>query len=81
VELTPFDLPGPTRHKATCVQCGQVVRDHRELVKDGLTYCQPCAGGGYFKAAREIAWEEMNWAPMLPGPGEDGPPVQPEVVR
>ena len=78
VDLTPFDLPGPTRRKVTCVQCGQVVRDNREVVKDGLPYCRPCAGGGYFTAAREIVWEEMNWAPMLPGPEKAGPPIQPE---
>ena len=29
VDLTPFDLPGPTRRKVTCVQCGQAVRDNR----------------------------------------------------
>ena len=69
VDLTPFDLPGPTRRKSTCAQCGQVVRDNREVLKDGLPYCRPCAGGGYFYAAREIAWEEMNRAPMSPGPG------------
>src|SRR3990172_5668189 len=23
VDLTPFDLPGPTRRKATCIKCGQ----------------------------------------------------------
>jgi formylmethanofuran dehydrogenase subunit E len=67
VDLSPFDLPGPTRRKVTCVQCGQVVRDNREVVKDGLPYCRPCADGGYFTAAREIAWEEMNWAPISPG--------------
>jgi|UniRef100_A0A7V6A3B4 formylmethanofuran dehydrogenase subunit E len=78
VDLTPFDLPGPTRRKVTCVQCGQVVRDNREVVKDGLPYCRPCAGGGYFSEAREITWEEMNWAPMLPRPEKVGPPIQPE---
>lgn len=78
VDLTPFDLPGPTRRKVACVQCGQVVRDRREVVKDGLPYCQPCAGGGYFTAARQIAWEEMNWAPMLPEPEKTGLPIQPE---
>ena len=72
VDLTPFDLPGPTRRKVTCVQCGQVVRDNREVVKDGLPYCRPCAGGGYFTAAREIAWEEMNWAPISPGLKKSG---------
>jgi len=64
VNLTPFDLPGPTRRKSTCVQCGQVVRDNREVVKDGLPYCQPCAQGGYFKEAREIIWDNMNWSPQ-----------------
>jgi formylmethanofuran dehydrogenase subunit E len=78
VDLTPFDLPGPTRRKVTCVHCGQVVRDHREVVKDGLPYCRPCAGGGYFQAAREIAWEEMNWAPILPGAEKVGPAIQTE---
>ncbi len=70
VDLTPFDLPGPTRRKVTCVQCGQVVRDNREVVKDGLPFCRPCADGGYFTAAKEIAWEEMNWAPLAPEPGK-----------
>ena len=54
VDLTPFDLPGPTRRKVTCVQCGQVVRDNREVVKDGLPYCRPCAGGAYFKAPERL---------------------------
>ena len=63
VDLTPFDLPGPTRRKATCARCGQVVRDHREVIKDGLPYCRPCAGGAYFTGAREIAWPEMDWTP------------------
>jgi formylmethanofuran dehydrogenase subunit E len=78
VDLTLYDLPGPTRRKVTCVQCGQVVRDHREVVKNGLPYCRPCAGDGYFTSAKEIAWEDMNWAPKLPGPGKAGLPSQPE---
>jgi formylmethanofuran dehydrogenase subunit E len=63
VELTPFDLPGPTRRKATCIKCGQVVRDGREVMWDGQPVCRPCAQGAYFTAAREINWPEMNWAP------------------
>lgn len=66
VDLTPFDLPGPTRRKVACARCGQVVRDHRELIQDGLTLCRPCALGAYFKDAREITWPDMNWSP---GPG------------
>ncbi|MFZ0052429.1 MAG: FmdE family protein [Desulfobaccales bacterium] len=63
VDLTPFDLPGPTRRKATCTKCGQVVRDNREVRQNGFVYCRPCASGAYFTGAREIAWPEMNWSP------------------
>ncbi len=65
VDLDPCDLPGPTRRKVTCVRCGQVVRDRREVVQDGLPLCRPCAGEAYFKAAKEIAWEDMNWSPLM----------------
>jgi formylmethanofuran dehydrogenase subunit E len=63
VDLSPFDLPGPTRQKATCMKCGQVVRDNREVRQNGYVCCRPCAWGGYFTGAREIAWPEMNWSP------------------
>jgi formylmethanofuran dehydrogenase subunit E len=63
VELTPFDLPGPTRRKVTCARCGQVVRDHREVELSGRILCKPCAGGAYFSAVREVIWPEMNWSP------------------
>ncbi len=66
VDLSPYDLPGPTRRKVTCARCGQVVRDHREVVQGGLALCRPCAGGAYFKAVKEIAWDNMNWSPQLP---------------
>ncbi len=64
VDLTPFDLPGPTRHKATCVKCGQVVRDGREVIWEGQPYCRPCAQGGYFRRAIEVSWDNMNWSPQ-----------------
>jgi formylmethanofuran dehydrogenase subunit E len=66
VDLTPFDLPGPTRCKVACTRCGQVIRDHREVIKDGLELCRPCAGAAYFKDAREIVWDAMNWSPESP---------------
>jgi formylmethanofuran dehydrogenase subunit E len=49
VPLSEYDLPGPTRKKAVCVRCGQVVRDNREVIIDGKPYCRPCAHGAYFK--------------------------------
>ena len=63
VAISEFDLPGPTRCKAVCDQCGQVVRDHREIIKDGRTLCSPCAEDVYFSNAREVTWPDMNWAP------------------
>jgi formylmethanofuran dehydrogenase subunit E len=63
VKISEFSLPGPTRSKVSCSRCGQVVRDHREVVVDGAPLCRPCAHGAYYANAREIAWPDMNWAP------------------
>ena len=63
VALSEFDLPGPTRRKVCCSRCDQVVRDHREVVVDGVTLCRPCAQRAYFKNVREVVWPNMNWAP------------------
>jgi formylmethanofuran dehydrogenase subunit E len=65
VDLTPFDLPGPTRCKVTCSQCGQVVRDHREMELNGRILCKPCAGDAYFTGAREITFPDMSWSPYV----------------
>jgi formylmethanofuran dehydrogenase subunit E len=67
VTLSEFDLPGPTRSKVTCDSCGQMVRDRREVVKNGAALCKPCAHGAYFKDAKEIVWLEMNWTPTPSG--------------
>ena len=63
VTIDESDMPGPTRHKAICVQCGQVVRDRREVIRNELSYCRPCAAGAYFSGAREVNTPDMNWAP------------------
>lgn len=63
VPISEFDLPGPTRRKVSCSRCGQVVRDCKEVVVDGVTLCRPCAHGAYFTDPREITWPDMNWAP------------------
>jgi len=55
VGIREWDLPGPTRSKVACSECGQVVRDHREVIKGGRPFCRPCAEGAYFSSDREIA--------------------------
>ncbi len=64
VDMSEFDLPGPTHRKVSCSRCGQVVRDHREVAVDGMTLCKPCAHGAYFKNAQEVTWPDMNWRPQ-----------------
>ena len=63
VALNEYDMPGPTRFKVACALCGQIVRDHREVLKDGRPHCKPCAEKAYFSDAQEIHRPDMNWAP------------------
>ncbi|MBW1608133.1 MAG: hypothetical protein JRJ74_08550, partial [Deltaproteobacteria bacterium] len=63
VDISKYDLPGPTRKKVSCSQCGQVVRDNREVVNNSHNLCKPCAQEAYFSEADEVTWRNMNWAP------------------
>jgi len=65
VKVSEFDLPGPTRRKVECSRCGQVVRDHREVLLEGMTLCQPCAYGAYFLKIRDLARSEID-TPLHP---------------
>jgi formylmethanofuran dehydrogenase subunit E len=58
VDIGEYDLPGPTRKKVVCSRCGQVVRDNREVIQNGLIFCKPCAQGAYFSVAEEITLAE-----------------------
>lgn len=73
VPIHDEDMPGPTKYKATCTRCGQVVRDRREVKKDGEILCKPCAEGAYFSHAKEIAWPGMNWSPQQDNPAKEEP--------
>ncbi len=63
VNISEYDLPGPTKQKITCSQCGQVIRDGREIEKNDQALCKPCSGNCYFSHAMEISWPGMDWAP------------------
>ena len=73
VAVPDEDYPGPTRFKATCSSCGQVVRDRREVTRNGKAFCKPCADDVYFNKAREITWPDMNRVP-----GNNAKPSTPE---
>jgi formylmethanofuran dehydrogenase subunit E len=48
IEMAAWEMPGPSRKKAVCRLCGQVVRDGREIIKENKVLCRPCAGMAYF---------------------------------
>ncbi len=54
VNISAADLPGPTRFKAVCQECGQVVRDKKEVIKNNRILCRPCALGSYFQPVSKI---------------------------
>ena len=53
VDVAACDMPGPNRFKAVCRKCGQVVRDKREVMKNGTVLCRLCAWGTYFQPVTE----------------------------
>lgn len=55
VNIKEHDMPGPTRKKTICCRCGQMVRDHREVIINNAPVCRPCAETGYFSNAREVS--------------------------
>jgi formylmethanofuran dehydrogenase subunit E len=50
VEIPIYEMPGPTRFKAICQLCKTVVRDKKEVYKNGQILCRPCAFGTYHQA-------------------------------
>jgi len=45
VKLKPQDLPGKPLASTICQQCGEMVKDMREVVLAGKVLCRPCARG------------------------------------
>ncbi len=48
VDIGPEDLPGFKGPRITCAQCGEGINFEREVVRDGRTLCQGCAGASYY---------------------------------
>jgi formylmethanofuran dehydrogenase subunit E len=51
VDVPIHDMPGPSRFKCQCENCGQVVRDKKEVLLGGKVLCKPCAYGTYYASA------------------------------
>ncbi len=49
VDIPIEDLPGPPKASVDCEECGESVKDRREVVVDGRTLCRSCAGDAYYR--------------------------------
>ncbi|MGB9663114.1 MAG: FmdE family protein [Moorellaceae bacterium] len=48
VSIPPEDLPGRPLRTVKCSRCGELIRDGREVVVEGLNLCRACAWGAYY---------------------------------
>ncbi len=48
VKIRPADMPGRPLRRVPCDSCGEYIQDMREVRRDGMVLCIPCAGGGYY---------------------------------
>ncbi len=49
VDVPVHDMPGPSRFKVRCDECGAMVRDKKEVFLNERVLCRPCAHGTYFR--------------------------------
>ncbi len=53
IHLEPHDLPGESVYMVACEECGELVKDKREVRRDGKVLCRPCAEGKAYYTAPE----------------------------
>lgn len=47
-------------YRVTCARCGEEVINEREVVRDGVVLCRPCAEGGYAQAETAAEVVDLN---------------------
>ena len=55
VDVPVHDMPGPTRFKAQCAECGIIVRDKKEVLMGDRILCRACAHGAYYQPIKSNA--------------------------
>lgn len=59
-DLTEEDLPSSHGHGLACEECGELVHNGREVVRDGRVLCKKCAGEHvYYREVRRLTAEEV----------------------
>jgi formylmethanofuran dehydrogenase subunit E len=51
VNVGPEEMPGFKGERIVCEQCGEGINYHREVLRNGRTLCQGCAGESYYHPA------------------------------
>jgi len=54
VRIPQSDMPGPTKFKVLCEECGITVRDRKEVIQEGRSLCRECAGKAYYYERRDL---------------------------
>jgi formylmethanofuran dehydrogenase subunit E len=60
VHLPEWEMPGPPRRHAVCDQCDQMVRDGREILKNGKVLCRPCSEECYFYPKEASSADDLS---------------------
>jgi hypothetical protein len=59
-----------------CEACGEMIQDMREVVRDGRTFCAPCAfGGAYYRVQQTcfpVGGGQARWSGFLSEAGTKG---------
>ncbi len=49
VYVGPEEMPGFKGERIACAVCGEGINYHREVLRNGQTLCQSCAGNSYYR--------------------------------
>jgi formylmethanofuran dehydrogenase subunit E len=65
VDVPACDMPGHPVSRVICDVCGEGVNDRREVIRDGLTMCIPCANGAYYVSFDAVARPSTQPVPVV----------------
>ncbi len=58
-DIPACDMPGPAGFKAECAECGIIVRDKREVLKNNKILCKSCAYGAYWQPVKRLEKKDV----------------------
>jgi len=49
VNVPKEEAPGRPTRIVACSSCGEIIYDHKEMIKEGRIFCKSCANGAYYQ--------------------------------